>query len=329
MAELVLLDSGRLHEEFAKKEMRWESRHEDKAIVEDRAAAQSYVKALGQARAGDKDTTAAPPAPLRFQTGSIATGEHVETFIEPNGDQVAAPRPDPEAGLREQHPDLVVDLDAPLYTEQDAAAVIPHFNAVAYDQELEVAPGIHATFLDAGHILGSAIIRLRVQDQPGGPERVLVFSGDLGRPGAPILRDPTVLTRADYVLVESTYGGREHEPARESLQILAEAVREVDRAGGVLLIPSFAIGRTQEIVWQLDRMIDRGEIPLLPLYLDSPMGSKASDVYRRHTEDYDDETSALLRSGGTPLDYPKQVVTNHFEQSKAIAHAEQIGRAHV
>lgn len=323
LAELVLLDSGRLHEEFAKREMRWESRHPGEALVEDRAAAQSYVNALGVARAADDDVAAPPPVPVRFVTGSIATGEHVETFIEPAGDGAPPPLHDPEAGLREQHPNLVVDLDAPLYTERDAAAVLPHFSHIRYDEELEVAPGIHATFLDAGHILGSAIIRLRVQDGPGSPERTLVFSGDLGRPGAPILRDPTVLTRADYVLVESTYGGREHEPAKESLRILAEAVREVDRAGGVLLIPSFAIGRTQEIVWQLDRMIDRGEIPLLPLYLDSPMGSKASDVYRRHPEVYDDETVALVRSGVTPLDYPKQVVTNQFEQSKAIAHAKR------
>ena len=325
LAELVLLDSGRLHEEFAKREMRWESRHPDKAIVEDRAAAQAYVNAVGEARALDDGASGvqSAPVPVRFATGSVATGEHVETFIEPAVDGALPPLRDPEAGMRDQHPDLVVDLDAPLYTERDAATVIPHFHHVRYDDELEIAPGMHATFLDAGHILGSAIIRLRVQDRPGGLERIIVFSGDLGRPGAPILKDPTVLTRADYVLVESTYGGREHEPVAEALRILAEAVREVDRAGGVLLIPSFAIGRTQEIVWDLDRLIDRGEIPLLPLYLDSPMGSKASDVYRRHPEVYDEETGALFRSGSTPLDYPKQVVTNQFEQSKAIAHAQR------
>lgn len=323
LAELVLLDSGRLHEEFAKREMRWEARHPDKAIVEDREAAQSYVNALGEARAEDHDPSAAAPVSIRFVTGSVATGEHVETFIEPAGDGAPPPLRDPEAGLRDRHPDLVVDLDAPLYTERDAAAVLPRFSHVRYDEELEVAPGVHATFFDAGHILGSAIIRLRVQDRPGDPERTLVFSGDLGRPGAPILRDPTVLTRADYVVVESTYGGREHEPAKEALRILAEAVREVDRSGGVLLIPSFAIGRTQEIVWDLDRLIDRGEIPLLPLYLDSPMGAKASDVYRRHPEVYDDETAALFRSGDTPLDYPKQVITNQFEQSKAITRARR------
>jgi metallo-beta-lactamase family protein len=121
--------------------------------------------------------------------------------------------------------------------------------------------------------------------------------------------------------VESTYGGREHEPTAEGVRMLAEAVRATNDAGGVLLIPSFAIGRTQEIVWELDRLIDKGEIPLLPLYLDSPMASKASDIYRRHPEFYDEETSALLRSGESPLDYPNQTITRAAEASKAIATA--------
>ncbi len=176
-----------------------------------------------------------------------------------------------------------------------------------------------ATFHDAGHILGSAIISLRVQE--GGQERTIVCSGDLGRPGTPILRDPTAMTAADYVLVESTYGGREHEPSEEAIRILAETVRLVDEADGVLLIPSFAIGRTQEVVWELDRLIERGEIPQLPLYLDSPMASKASDIYRRYPEYYDEETGRLLREGDTPLDYPNQIVTNDFKASQAIAQA--------
>ena len=329
LTELVLLDSGRLQEEFAKRGSRWEARHPDEAIKEDRRAAQQYVDAVAQADGEDvasegpgADTANGPEHHhFRFATGSVKTGEHVETTIEPMAgggpDHAAAD----ETGIDEEHPDLLIDLDAPLYTEREAGAVIPHFSTVAYDEEIEVAPGIHATFLDAGHILGSAMIRLRVQEVAGGPERTLVFSGDLGRPGAPILRDPTVLTRADYVCIESTYGGREHEPSVEALKTLADAVREVERSAGVLLIPSFAIGRTQEIVWELDRLVDAGEIPLLPLYLDSPMASKASAIYRTHTEVYDDETAALFKSGDTPLDYPKQVVTTKLDDSRAIAHS--------
>jgi len=105
------------------------------------------------------------------------------------------------------------------------------------------------------------------------------------------------------------------------VRILAETVRLVDEADGVLLIPSFAIGRTQEIVWQLDRLISDGSIPLLPLYLDSPMASSASDIYRRHSDYFDEETAELLRSGDTPLDYPNQIITQNVEDSKAIEHA--------
>ncbi len=184
-----------------------------------------------------------------------------------------------------------------------------------------MAPGVHATFVDAGHILGSAIIRLRVSDEDGGPERTIVFSGDLGRCDTPILRDPTTMTDADYVLVESTYGGREHEPQAESVRILAETVRLVAEHDGVLLVPSFAIGRTQEVVWELDRLISAGEIPLLPLYLDSPMASKASAIYRSFPDYYDEETRGLLAAQESPLDYPNQIVTNEVAKSREIAKA--------
>jgi metallo-beta-lactamase family protein len=234
--------------------------------------------------------------------------------------------PDLEAELRGRPPAVLIDLDEPLYTAADAEAAIEHFDAIGYDEEREVAPGVHATFLDAGHIMGSAIIRLRVEagdPAKGDPERetTIVFSGDLGRPGTPIIRDPSILTEADYVLIESTYGGREHEPEAEAIRILAETVRMVSDAGGVLLIPSFAIGRTQEIVYALDRLLEKGAIPELPLYLDSPMASKASDIYRRHAENFDEEARRLLESADSPLDYPNQTVTRDVHDSQRIAQA--------
>jgi metallo-beta-lactamase family protein len=302
LASLVLLDSGKLHEEFAKREARWERRHPDEVEADDLKESDAYQAAVDLA---------------------AAAGEHVETVIEPvlaRSASGAWPR-DPEAELRAQPPHLQIDLDAALYTARDAERTLPQFRPVRYAEEIEVAPGVHATFVDAGHILGSAIIRLRVSDREGGEERVIVCSGDLGRPDTPILRDPTTVTDADYVLVESTYGGREHEPGDEAIRILAETIRMVAEANGVLLVPSFAIGRTQEVVWQLDRLIERGEIPLLPLYLDSPMASKASDIYRRHPEDYDAETAKLLRDGASPLDYPNQIVTNEVAASRAIERA--------
>jgi metallo-beta-lactamase family protein len=322
LASLVLLDSGRLHEEFAKREARWEKRHPDKVAADDAREARDYEAALELAEAGDSiGAAAAAPAPTVVLTapppGTAATGEHVATTVEPP-DTPEGAMTDPEAFLRADPPALMIDLDAPLYTEADAAAVLPTFRPVKYGAEVEVAPGIHATFLDAGHILGSAMIRLRVRDREDSPERVLLFSGDLGRVSAPIVRDPTIQTAADYVLCESTYGGREHDSQDEAVRILAETVQMVADAKGVLLVPSFAIGRTQEVVWQLDRLLEEGRIPMLPLFLDSPMGSKASDIYRRHTEYYDPETRKLFESGNTPLDYPKQTVTNDIKQSQAI-----------
>ena len=324
LVELVLLDSGRLQQEFAKRHSRWERRHEDEAVDHDEKSAAKYRAALDElARAeaeGHVPTTVEPVGGDRVAgTGPPdATPSSEEGVIE-----AAADMDDPEVALREQPAEIVTDLDAPLYTEDDAKVVLPMFQAVRYGREVEVAPGIIATFVDAGHILGSAIIRLDVRESDGGEPTTVVFSGDLGRPNTPIIRDPTTMTEADFVVVESTYGGREHEASEEAVRLLAEVVHTVSDAGGVLLMPSFAIGRTQEIVWELDRLIERGEIPLLPLYLDSPMASRASDVYRRHPEFYDEETKQLLDSGDAPLDYPSQFITRSVDESKAIATADR------
>jgi len=197
-----------------------------------------------------------------------------------------------------------------------------HFESLRFGQPTIVAPGITATFEDAGHILGSAIIVLDVEE--AGRSRRLVFSGDLGRPGRPIIEDPTPITAgADFVVTESTYGGRHHEPEDEAVEQLADAVRQTADRHGVLLIPSFAVGRTQEIVWHLDRLLSAGEIPHVPLYLDSPMASLASDIYREHPGYYDEETRDLLASGETPLDYPGAIIADTVRRSRAISTARR------
>src|SRR5438445_420037 len=198
-----------------------------------------------------------------------------------------------------------------------AALALVH--GIDYGTELQVAPGITATFVDAGHILGSAIIRVRVME--GDTERTIVFSGDLGRPGSPIIRDPTPVTSADYLLIESTYGGKTHEPQEEAIRLLGEAVKLTGDAKGVLLVPSFAIGRTQEIVYELGRLLSAGAIPHLPLYLDSPMAQTASDVYRAHLDYFDDDTRALITRHDPPIDYPDAIVTNDVKDSLAIEQA--------
>jgi metallo-beta-lactamase family protein len=314
LVQIVLLDSGRLQEEFAKRHSRWERRHPDKAVAADAKSEAGYRAALEEAKQAEGEghvPTTVEPDPPSGDSDAVAA----ETESAPGS---APGMLNPEDELRAQPPELETDLDDALYTEADAEVVPAQFREVRYGRAIEVAPGITATFADAGHILGSAIIELRVRGSDGGPDTTIVFSGDLGRPNTPIISDPTPMSEADYVIVESTYGGREHEPGDEAVRMLAEVVRAVDDAGGVLLIPSFAIGRTQEIVWELDRLIERREIRELPLYLDSPMASRASDVYRRHPEFYDEETRKLLQSGNTPLDYPSQKITRTVAESKAI-----------
>ena len=217
-----------------------------------------------------------------------------------------------------------MDLDEPLYDEEDAKLVPPRFQQARYGKTLEVAPGIRGTFSMPATSWARRSSRSEVREADGDAPTTIVFSGDLGRPGTPIIRDPTAMTDADYVVVESTYGGREHEPRRGGHPDPGRGqFARSTRPDGVLLIPAFAIGRTQEIVWQLDRLISAGDIPQLPLYLDSPMASRASDVYRRHPEFYDEETAKLLREGETPLDYPNQTITRDVAASKAIATADR------
>ena len=250
----------------------------------------------------------------RRKSPRSGTSSHVSRPLE------AGPKADAEAALRSQPAAVDLRDEAPLYDLDDVMVTTQRFEPVRYGEPTSVAPGVTATFEDAGHILGSAIIVLDIEES--GETRRLVFSGDLGRPGTPIIDDPTAITGgADHVITESTYGGRHHGPAGQATAQLAEAVRETADQKGVLLIPAFAVGRTQEIVWHLDRMLSSNEIPFVPLYLDSPMASLATDIYRHHPGYYDDETRALLESGETPLDYPGAVVADTVRRSRAIATA--------
>jgi metallo-beta-lactamase family protein len=234
----------------------------------------------------------------------------------------SSPHVDEEERLRAQPAAVSLTDDGPLYDLDDVAATTRRFSAVPYGEPTTVAPGVIATFEDAGHILGSSIIVLDIEES--GTSRRLVFSGDLGRPGTPILADPTAITDgADYVIAESTYGGRHHGPTEEVVRQLAEVIRETVERTGILLIPAFAVGRTQEIVWHLDRMLAAGEIPHVPLYLDSPMASRASDIYRHYPGYYDAETHTLLEKGESPLDYPGAIVADTVRRSRAIATASR------
>ncbi len=204
----------------------------------------------------------------------------------------------------------------PLYTTEDATRVTPMLTPVAYETETEVAGGVTALFRDAGHILGSATIRLRAP--VNGTERTILFSGDIGRAERPILRDPGLFAEADYVVMESTYGDRSHPDATDVQAALAEVVNDTVARGGNLLIPSFAIERAQEILWRLARLRREKRIPHLLTFLDSPMAIKVTEILKRHREIYDEETRQLLLDGESPFSFSGLQLTRTAEESKAI-----------
>jgi metallo-beta-lactamase family protein len=182
----------------------------------------------------------------------------------------------------------------PIYTQEDAAESLQYFEGIVYEQPYQLRPGVTLTLYDAGHILGSAIVALDCQSKDGGSNQRVVFTGDLGRPHVPILRDPTLLTTADILLIESTYGSRTHPPLDESAEALIETIRRTSQRGGKVIIPSFAVERTQFLVYLLNKLYHKGELPDIPIYIDSPLAVNVTDVFRRHPECFDDQTREYL-----------------------------------
>jgi metallo-beta-lactamase family protein len=175
----------------------------------------------------------------------------------------------------------------PLYTIDDAEEALTHFAGIQYEKAFDVAPGVTATFRDAGHILGSACILLDVREN--GRRLRVGFSGDLGRKGMPIIRDPRPLEDLDALILESTYGNREHEDPSGAERELVDVINRTVERGGKVIIPAFAVGRTQLLVYILRGLIDRGRIPPIPVYIDSPMACSATEVFRSHPECFDRE----------------------------------------
>lgn len=206
----------------------------------------------------------------------------------------------------------------PLYTIEDAVNSLESFAAVGYHRQREIAPGVYVTFLDAGHMLGSAIVVLDIEDRDVGRDVCLVFSGDLGRANTPILRDPESVDHADVLILESTYGDREHEPYFDSEKRLERIVNDTYRRGGALIIPAFAVGRTQQLVYTLHRMMVRRDIPALPVFVDSPLAINATSVFRLHPEAYDSEIRAFMLAEGDPFGFDSLVYTRSVEQSKEL-----------
>jgi metallo-beta-lactamase family protein len=182
----------------------------------------------------------------------------------------------------------------PIYTELEAVEALKYFTAVGYDRPNYLTPDVDVSFCDAGHILGSAIVILDIIDREAKRPVRLVFSGDLGRYDMPILRDPTVITDADVLIMESTYGNRSHALYPDTEKELERIVKETYARRGSVIVPSFAVGRTQQLVYSLHQMHERGDLPDIPVYVDSPLAINATGVFRLHPEAFDRETLEFM-----------------------------------
>lgn len=208
----------------------------------------------------------------------------------------------------------------PIYTQQDALHSLGNFTTYNYYRSREVAKGITLTFYDAGHMLGSAIVMLDIVDQETNRERRLVFSGDLGRKGIPIIRDPDMIDGADFLIMESTYGNRLHEPYPDAEQHLKRIVNETYQRGGSIIMPAFAVGRTQQMVYTLHKLWETGEIPHMPIYVDSPLAVDATSVFQLHPEAYDDEIREFMMNANirNPFGFNDLTYVRSVDDSKAL-----------
>ncbi|MDZ7332893.1 MAG: MBL fold metallo-hydrolase [candidate division KSB1 bacterium] len=206
----------------------------------------------------------------------------------------------------------------PLYTIADAEATLPFFQPVAYKNPITIADGIEACFYEAGHILGSSNVIFRVQQD--GESRTILFSGDIGRWETPILLDPTIFNEADYVIMESTYGDRLHGNRDHIADQLEEIILSTYKAGGNLLIPSFAVERAQEVLYYLNQLLIRDRIPHLAVFMDSPMAIRVTQVFQMHPELFDNDMLRLLHRNESPFAFKGLKMIETIDESKAINH---------
>jgi metallo-beta-lactamase family protein len=207
----------------------------------------------------------------------------------------------------------------PLYTQEDAEVCLEHFISKRLSEPFEVVPGVQARFIEAGHILGSASIVLDIEEKGRKPYR-LWFSGDIGRPNMPLLEDPVLPTDADYLIMESTYGDKSHTPYEQACERLKEVISRTINRGGKVIIPAFAVGRTQGLVYEMHRMMDAGDIPSVPVFVDSPLAVNVTDVFRKHPEYFDEEAIEMKSKDvhGAVLGFDMLTYIRSVEESKEL-----------
>jgi metallo-beta-lactamase family protein len=237
-------------------------------------------------------------APMLLDAASIqaADARYIERLI--------------ERGLAEVQP------VEPLYGRDDVLGVLDSMVSMPYHRRFPVAPGVSCAFLEAGHVLGSALVDLLIVDE--GERAHLLFTGDLGRRHLPILREPEVPSGVSHLLMESTYGNREHEPVERMTEMLGDVVARTAARGGKLVIPSFALERAQEVVFALKKLQRQGRLPKLPVYVDSPLTVKLTDVFKLHPECYDEEVARLLQGADSPFEFDGLRYVSDVADSKAI-----------
>lgn len=204
----------------------------------------------------------------------------------------------------------------PLYSTEDAEATIPLFRPVPICREQEIAPGVVYQPYDAGHMLGSSAIV--ITDRSNGKPVRLAFSGDVGRPGLPITRDPDPLPPVDYLIIESTYGGRLHKESGVVTNKLANVINRTCARGGKIIVPAFAVGRTQQLVLVLHELFDQQRIPQIPIFVDSPLAVNVTEVFRKHAELFDEETRQFLLQGEDPFGFARLRYIRDVAESKAL-----------
>ncbi len=214
-----------------------------------------------------------------------------------------------------------IDILEPLYNETEVRETIALFQQIPYREKQNIAPGIDLTFLDAGHVLGSAICVLDIEDQ--GTRERLVFTGDIGRKHLPILNDPEIPTGTTCLIMESTYGDRLHDPVELLPEELSEIIRKTISRKGKIVIPSFALERAQEIIFSLKKLRDLNHIPKVPVYVDSPLTVKITDVFKKHPECFDEITFAELNGKNSPFEFAGLEYISDVEDSKRISTSDE------
>ncbi len=204
----------------------------------------------------------------------------------------------------------------PLYTAEDAERSIAQFQGFSYGEEFKVLPNVTASFTDAGHILGSASIRLTVKQN--GTSTILGFTGDVGRWGMPIIRDPMFMGNVEALISESTYGGVTHDPPEDMGRQLTEDISRVVQRRGKIVVPAFSVGRTQDLVYALHKLFDEGKLPRIPIYVDSPLAINATEIFKHHPECFDDEIFQHIRANHDPFGLDRLQYVRSAEESKAL-----------